>query len=501
MTYDSPKEPSPFLHSQDRHYSLSLQHVASHTTSASTEFASCAAGSLFAVCAGATVVVYHVLDDSLAVAQRHFQACATPPTASLSAGSGSPMLSSVEKRNRTLDSPRRPVPAESGNLPTSAVSPKPRSVNCLALSPEGDYLAVGEIGHYPRVLLFSVRSGASEPLSVVSEHTFAVKCLSFSPDGQFLISIGDIHDGYICLWSRSASGNLKLQASNKCTSVVCDTTWVGSKIITAGTRHLKLWEPEQQPSSPTKGMFRQDGAVGSPAPKGLRGRNILLGNLLETTFTAVVAISVEAAVAGTDRGDVAVLSYTAGTFKVQSVVSIGEPIKAITLSSENARVWICCELGQIFMVDACRLNDQGILQSCGQPNPAFAFKMIANLERCMVAVDNQRTIHLCRIQNQPPYLTATERMLLCHCAPVAGILGVHDWANEVSFLTYDTTGRVIFWDSNGLHKKSCNMAVEEQQQQGTSRNELRVLRYLEDIESFISGDKFGALEYAFNKCR
>ncbi len=74
-----------------------------------------------------------------------------------------------------------------------------KAVSCLAFSADGTYLAVGERGHQPSIVVWSLGSGV-----VIAElkngHRFGVSCLTFSPAGNLLVSAGFKYDRQMRVW-------------------------------------------------------------------------------------------------------------------------------------------------------------------------------------------------------------------------------------------------------------------------------------------------------------
>ena len=183
---------------------LQLKQVLGHTATLPNAFSAHVESSRFALCAGSVAVVNQI-DGAFNISQKHYRATPSPSTVGTAVDVEQLNASPLERRNRGLNSPQTTTSASISQLRGSKDSParsghhlKPRSATCLTFSQDGKYLAVGETGHAPRVLLFSTASDADErPVATAAEHAHAVKHLSFSPDGRLLASVGDLHDGKV----------------------------------------------------------------------------------------------------------------------------------------------------------------------------------------------------------------------------------------------------------------------------------------------------------------
>lgn len=163
----------------------------------------------FAYTAGAAAVVV-TLDDNLEVSQRFFRARPNAPTLTAAAGASfapsTPQNPGQESRNRAAASLR-----EAGigyNAPsygsgddgsggkTWTARERIKAATCLSFSPDGKWLAVGETGYNPRVLIFSMSKDVPSdvPVAAMSEHTFGVRDVAFSPDSKYLASIGTANE-------------------------------------------------------------------------------------------------------------------------------------------------------------------------------------------------------------------------------------------------------------------------------------------------------------------
>ncbi|KAI3443097.1 MFS domain-containing protein [Psidium guajava] len=113
----------------------------------------------------------------------------------------------------------------------------PRPLSCVVVSHDGRFVAAGESGNQPSVLVWDYANMAL--VSEMKGHFHGVACIAFSPDGKHLVSVG----GYIYLWDWQ-SGRLatKVKASSSCSAIASVTFSSDAKyILTAGNKHLKLW--------------------------------------------------------------------------------------------------------------------------------------------------------------------------------------------------------------------------------------------------------------------
>ena len=73
-----------------------------------------------------------------------------------------------------------------------------KSISCIAVSQDAKYLAAGERGHMPSVIIWDLSSG--QVLANLSGHTQGVGCIAFSPDSNILISVGFKFDKQLLAW-------------------------------------------------------------------------------------------------------------------------------------------------------------------------------------------------------------------------------------------------------------------------------------------------------------
>ncbi|KAI8367338.1 hypothetical protein BD560DRAFT_399934, partial [Blakeslea trispora] len=158
------------------------------------------------------------------------------------------------------------------------VGNRAKPISCLAFSPDGNYIAVGEMGHQPRIFIWNVKE--KKLLRELRSHKFGVLALAFSPNMRYLVSIGFQHDGYLYVWDWKKGTKL---AGNKVTSRVNAVSFAkdGSYFVTAGLRHVKFWYLD------TRGRLPKRGNLASRETQVLDGRSGILGVLRDANFVDV----------------------------------------------------------------------------------------------------------------------------------------------------------------------------------------------------------------------
>ncbi|PWA57066.1 hypothetical protein CTI12_AA376850 [Artemisia annua] len=164
------------------------------------------------------------------------------------------------------------------HLMVSGRTPKPLS--CIAVSKDGGYIAAGESGHQPAVIVWNSATLAS--VSELKGHRYGVACTAFSPDGKHLVSIGTPQDGFLCLWDwRSGILVKKVKACSSLSDVASVSFSADAKLIlTAGKRHLKLW---------TVGLPTKSRAKTEAVSLTIHGKTVNLGHHKGCTFIAITS--------------------------------------------------------------------------------------------------------------------------------------------------------------------------------------------------------------------
>ena len=73
-----------------------------------------------------------------------------------------------------------------------------KAVSCVTISLDGSFIAAGERGVVPAVIVWSLES--KKERAQLKGHRFGISCLSFSPSSELLVSIGFEHDQTVNIW-------------------------------------------------------------------------------------------------------------------------------------------------------------------------------------------------------------------------------------------------------------------------------------------------------------
>ncbi|KKA16819.1 WD repeat protein [Rasamsonia emersonii CBS 393.64] len=504
---------------------LSLQTVIGTTTATPNGFSSHEPTRSFALCVGSAAILAEIDADST-VSQRFFRArpTATPVNPVTSFYNQQPAPTTPDNRNRSTPGRLGASASCYGSSPsgdwadstgsrTWTSRERIKAVTSVAISPNGRFLAVGETGYNPRVLIFSTAKDAPRdvPLTILTEHSFGVRGLAFSSNSQYLATLGDINDAFLFVWAINLrTGAAKLHSTNKCTSFVRDMCWMGQTLITVGIRHVKVWRLADAASgSPTKPRPNGDAFLNSPgaAPKALSGRNCLLGPLGDHTFTCVSSISDYEAIICSESGAVCFLDDTEGAQKLTCVKRLEFGVYSIAVDSETGTVWLggrgrktlklqIEELRAMLTSVSPSLNGSN---DTGSPKGRLpAIISMGFLSTHMVTVDSTRAIHVSPIDalGSDDDQSFMEALMPAHRDPVLGVgpLKMPN-AHDADFFTWSCEGTVNFWNLQGKCQATRKIELE---QLGTSddevSNELKVLRAIEEMDSFVSGDRYGVLK-------
>ncbi|OLN92278.1 WD repeat-containing protein 62 [Colletotrichum chlorophyti] len=480
---------------------LSLKRVVGTTCASPTGFDT--VNSSFAYIAGGAVVVVDV--DGEHYAQRFYRArptaapvYGTPP---LSHGNSSPSTPKAnDSRNRVALGIRETQDwSESPTSRTWTSRERIKAATCLALSRDGRYLAVGETGYAPRVLIFSLEDASSDvPLVSISEHGFGVRAVAWSSDTRWLASLGASNDGFLFIWRIDPrTGAAKLYQQNRCTSNIKGMVWMGNSLITLGVRHIKIWRIEEgQTTSPSKQRFNENSSTPQSSQKLLQGRNVLLGSLLEATFTCAAVVDETSIIICSEAGDVCMVEDDGKQTRLIRCLNVDFPITSITV--RHATAYVSGKAGQFATLSVRAVLDSlpdAILSKSTAPAGLMAMGF---LTENLVTINEKHTIDIW----SSSYLPGQAEEDPSHI-PIPGhgdqILGIQSMTKPndqgADFFTWSGSGRVIFWDMKGRIKCSLEVPIEQviPENEMDPVNQLNVVRVTRAGKMLVAADKLGVL--------
>lgn len=475
--------------------------------------------SLFAYIAGGAVVVVDV--DGEHYSQRFYRA--RPSAQAIHSNAASSYTPSTptstpkanDSRNRvaigTRDSPYGHIDwSESPSSKTWTSRERIKAATCLSLSRDGRYLAVGETGYAPRVLIFSLEDHSSDvPLVSISEHAFGVKAVAWSSDSRWLASLGAANDGFLYLWKiDSRTGAAKLHLQNRCTSNIRGMVWVGNSLVTLGVRHVKVWKVDDEPAgSPTKNKFIGESSSTPKAKrKALPGRNVLLGPLLEATFSCAAVFDDSRVIICSEGGDVCVVDDDGKQMKLLCCMNLGFPITTITI--RHATAYIGGKAGQFTTVSVRSVLDclPDCVLSRGQA-PAGLSAMGFLIEN-LVTIDSKHSIDIWSSNYVPGQVEKDESHIQIpgHGEQILGIQALQKPNRQnASFVTWSGVGRISFWDMDGRIRSNFTVPIEQivPENDMDQANQLNVVQVTRGGKLLIAGDRFGMLrviDFASGDC-
>ncbi|GAM84426.1 hypothetical protein ANO11243_024220 [Dothideomycetidae sp. 11243] len=511
-------QPRSPIKTQRPEVELDLEQIIGTTCHSVTRFDSNRFTNTFAYVAGAAAVLAFV-DGNLKVSQRFFRANASQTAVqrpTTSNGSSTPSAVSQDFRSRLGQRAREGSPFSSSNANDHSDSPgsssghardKVKAATAVTLSNNGKWLAYGETGYRPRVLVLPIteRRSTDQPSAIISEHSFGVHAVAFDSESRLLATLGTINDGFLYVWRLDAkTGGTSLMASNKCTATINQIAWIGRNLVTIGVRFVKVWRPDE--TSPSSGGVDSDQAysLSGPGYKPLVGRNTLLGDMQDCTFSALIPLSETKAIVCSDAGDICLLD---DTDKQQRLSRLAVEPFCITTACllREGEILVAGSNGEtkVLRLPSLERPDTPIAARCATPTSRsllqkiHAFPVaIGAIPNALVFVDNHHNIHCLEAGSDLSSLHITQDppMMASHADAIRGIRSIPTrFPIPTTFATWSSDGSVIGWTADGHSTFKAAVSLEQVDSAHEMINELKTVAFFPDRPLIITGDRYGVV--------
>lgn len=278
-------------------------------------------------------------------------------------------------------------------------------------------------------------------------------------------------------------------------------------IYSIGTRHIKIWRVEEnRPASPIKQRYALDGTPlptpTQPTLKTLVGRNVLLGPLVETTFTTLAAISEHKAIVCSEKGDVCLLDDTEGS-KLVKLASTGFNVTCIAIDREARRVRIGGRNGNRRSMSLDDLLSPStppesptpsIVESTASSEAGHICAM-GYAAKSLVTVDSKHSIEISSPDSDDADPQMQNTPFPAHGDSVLGVkLLSPENEMKAAFLTWSANGTVVFWDLEGSSKATLTVEVEQLPSSDDELpNQCQIVRPSKGAALLVTGDRYGVL--------
>jgi WD40 repeat protein len=235
-----------------------------------------------------------------------------------------------------------------------------------------------------------------------------------------------------------------------------------------------------------------------PTLKTLSGRNVLLGPLVEATFTTLAAISDHKAIVCSEKGDVCLLDDTEGQ-KLMRLANTGFSITCIAVDVSTRQIRIGGRNGKVKSMSLDDLLAPNTPPESPTPRKeSFSTNDLGHLcamgyASCtLITIDSKHSIEISNPDSAPETLNTP---FPAHGDAVLGVRLLSQ-PNEINaaFLTWSANGTIVFWDLEGNSKKSLNVEIEQTPAtEDDAVNQCLIVRSSKGAKFLITGDKYGVL--------
>lgn len=267
-----------------------------------------------------------------------------------------------------------------------------------------------------------------------------------------------------------------------------------------------MWRVEDTRSlSPSKQRFALDGTPQpvnvQPTLRTLAGRNVLLGPLVEATFSCVAAISNNKAIVCSEKGDLCLLDDSEGQ-KLVKLLNIGYPITCIAIDMQARRIRIGGRNRKLKSMD---LDD--LLTPSTPPESPIPKDELINIDKAdhlcaigyagksLITIDSKHSIEISSPNSDIADPKMQNTPFPAHGDAVMGVRLLCE-KNEMNaiFLTWSANGTIVFWDLDGNSKASMKVEIEQiSSAEEDLPNQCQIVRASKGATFLVTGDRYGIL--------
>ena len=254
--------------------------------------------------------------------------------------------------------------------------------------------------------------------------------------------------------------------------------------------------------------FNSDGSPITPSlypstvTRMLSGRNCILGVMVDSIFTAVSALSETKAVICTEKGDICVTDGNDGQNSLMKVANAGFSVSCVSVDQEKGtvrfggrcgatRTMKLEELVTVTTPPASPCEEDFDNSDTTSPNGNIC--AMAVVDDYVVTADSR---HAIKITKKDQSMTSAPAVpYTAHCDPVMGVrLTSKPNNHDADFFTFDSAGKVLFWDLEGHCKGTFTTELEQADGGGEDvENQCLAVRASTSGNFFVTGDKYGVM--------
>ena len=223
-------------------------------------------------------------------------------------------------------------------------------------------------------------------------------------------------------------------------------------------------------------------------------------------FTCVASISDKECITSTDPGLICILDDTGAQQKLHLVKSLDFGVNSVSVDPGSGDVWFGGRDRTFRKCSIKQLREEVHRDSSPPPSPllqasrskAVAIVSMGIISAQMITVDSTRAIRVCSLEKlEDGHIEdQADVSMPAHKDAVLG-LGSLTSSNTYSadFFTWSCYGAVSFWDLQGKCRATKTIELEQPSRNDDDANELKILRAIEDMGVFVSGDRYGVLRF------